>query len=163
RNVELVVIAARGSSDHAAIYAQYVFGVRHRLPVALAAPSVLSRYRVEPSVGRALVVGISQSGASPDVVGVVASARRQGAPPLATTNASASAPATPAEFVLDLAAGPDRSIAATKTYTAELTAIALLSAALAGKGSAAFNGLPEVVAQALADEAPTAAAEHIAA
>jgi len=130
--IDSVVIAARGSSDHAAIYAQYVFGVRHRLPVALAAPSITSIYGVEPQFRRALVIAISQSGASPDVVGVLAAARRQGAPALAITNEPASALADAAEFVIDLKAGPEKAVAATKTYTASLLAIARLSAALDG-------------------------------
>jgi glucosamine--fructose-6-phosphate aminotransferase (isomerizing) len=130
RAIDTVVIAARGTSDHAAIYAQYVFGVRHRLPVALAAPSILSLYGVEPRFGRSLVIGISQSGASPDVVGIVAAARRQGAPTIAITNVAGSPLAAQSEFVIDLGAGEERAVAATKTYTAELAAIALLSAAL---------------------------------
>ena len=69
RGIDSIVIAARGTSDHAAIYAQYLFGVRHRISVALAAPSITSLYGVEPRFERSLVIGISQSGASPDVVG----------------------------------------------------------------------------------------------
>ena len=72
--VDLVVIAARGTSDHAAIYAQYLLGTGHRLPVALAAPSILSLYGVEPRFAGRSSIGISQSGASPDVVGVVEAA-----------------------------------------------------------------------------------------
>ena len=91
REIEHVVIAARGTSDHAAIYAQYLFGIRMRLPVALAAPSIVSLYHVEPVFSRSLVIGISQSGASPDVVGVVDAARRQGRPTIAITNEPGSA------------------------------------------------------------------------
>ena len=127
-----LVIAARGSSDHAAIYAQYVFGIRHRLAVALAAPSIVSLYGVRPAVERALVLGISQSGASPDVVGVVEAAREAGGPTIALTNEPGSALAAAAAHVIDLMAGPERAVAATKTYTAELTAMAMLSAALRG-------------------------------
>src|SRR6186713_2920199 len=86
RDVDHVVIAARGTSDHAAIYAQYLFGVRLGLTVGLATPSVVSLYGVEPRLGRALVMGISQSGASPDIVGVVDAARRQGVPTVVLTN-----------------------------------------------------------------------------
>jgi glutamine---fructose-6-phosphate transaminase (isomerizing) len=153
RPVDFAVVAARGSSDHAAIYAQYLFGVRHRLPVALAAPSVLSLYGVEPRFERALVIGISQSGASPDVVGVVAAARRQGATTLALTNEDASALALAAEFVVPLAAGPERAIAATKTYTAELLALAMLSSAVAGDGDRqVLEQLPGWLEQALGVE-----------
>ena len=71
-DVRQVVVAARGTSDHAAIYAQYLLGTRHRLPVALATPSIVTLYGVLPRFERTLVVGISQSGASPDVVAVLA-------------------------------------------------------------------------------------------
>ena len=126
RSVDHVVVAARGSSDHAAIYAQYLFGVRLRLPVALATPSIVSIYGVEPRFDRSLVIGISQSGRSPDIVEVVAAARRQGAPTVALSNDPASDLAVAAEHAIDLATGPELAVAATKTYTAELLAIALL-------------------------------------
>jgi glucosamine--fructose-6-phosphate aminotransferase (isomerizing) len=148
-----VVIAARGTSDHAAIYAQYLLGAAHRLPVALATPSIRSLYGVEPRFGRALVIGISQSGASPDVVGVVDAGRRQGAPTIAITNDPASPLAAAADHVIDLGAGPERSIAATKTYTAELVAIAMLSGALAGESvPAGLADVPAAVERALATE-----------
>jgi glucosamine--fructose-6-phosphate aminotransferase (isomerizing) len=153
-DVEYVLIAARGTSDHAAVYAQYVFGTRQRWPVALAAPSVQSLYGAEPRFGRALVIGISQSGASPDVVGVIAAARRQGAPTIAITNDPSSPLAQAAEHGIDLSAGPERAVAATKTYTAELTAVARLSAAMDEDGAAAAEiaRLPAAVAEALATE-----------
>jgi glucosamine--fructose-6-phosphate aminotransferase (isomerizing) len=158
--VESVVIAARGTSDHAAIYAQYVLGVRNRLTVALAAPSITSLYGVAPRFERALVVGISQSGASPDVVGVVAAARDQGAPTLAITNEPGSALAAAAGHVIELRAGPERAVAATKTYTASLLAIARLSAALEadpGRAWGELEALPDAVEQALVVEAEVAA------
>jgi glucosamine--fructose-6-phosphate aminotransferase (isomerizing) len=163
--VDSVVIAARGSSDHAAIYAQYVFGVRHRLPVALAAPSITSIYGVEPRFERALVIAISQSGASPDVVGVLAAARRQGAPTLAITNDPASPLAAAAEFVIDLMAGPEKAVAATKTYTASLLAIARLSAALVETGIGGTEGGTPAIAAGLRGSATDLAAvpTHLAA
>lgn len=127
-----VVIAARGSSDHAAIYGQYLLGVRNGLVVGLAAPSIVSVYRATLRLDRALVIGISQSGESPDIVSVVAAARDQGRPSIAITNAPGSALARAADHVIDLDAGPELSIAATKTYTAELLALAMLSVALRG-------------------------------
>ena len=130
--VDHVVIAARGTSDHAAIYAQYVLGVRHALSVGLGTPSVISLYGAQPRLDRSLVVGISQSGASPDVVAVIAAGRSQGAPTLAITNDPGSPLALAAETCIDLGAGPELAIAATKTYTTELLAIASLSAALSG-------------------------------
>ncbi len=150
-SVDSVVIAARGTSDHAAIYAQYVLGVRNGLSVGLATPSIVSLYGAEPRVARSLVVGISQSGASPDIVGIVAAARGQGAPTLAITNDPASALAREAEHVLDLAAGPELAIAATKTYTTSLLAIARLSLALDPDPGAveALAALPAAVEAAL--------------
>ena len=142
--IDHVLIAARGTSDHAAIYGQYLFGVVNRLFVGLAAPSIVSVYEVEPRVGRSLVVGISQSGASPDIVAVVAAARRQGAPTLAITNSPESPLGAAAEFVIDLAAGPELAIAATKTYSTSLLALARVSVAL-GSTEVAAND-PEAVA-----------------
>ncbi|HEY3522288.1 MAG TPA: SIS domain-containing protein [Candidatus Limnocylindrales bacterium] len=130
RSIGFAVIAARGTSDHAATYAQYVLGARNGLPVALATPSLTTVYGATPRLANALVIGISQSGRSPDVVGVVEHARSQGAMTLAITNEPDAELAVAAEFVLDLAAGPERSVAATKTYVAELAAVALLSEAL---------------------------------
>ncbi len=128
--IEHVVIVARGTSDHAAIYAQYVLGVRHGMTAGLATPSVVSVYGADPGLAHSLVVAISQSGASPDIAAVVDAARRQGAPTVALTNDPSSALARSAEWAIDLSAGPERAIAATKTYTASLLAIAALSAAL---------------------------------
>ncbi len=130
REIDHVVIAARGTSDHAAIYAQYVLGVRNGLTVGLATPSVVSVYGAQPRLTRTLVLAISQSGASPDIVAVVDAARRQGAPTVALTNDPSSPLAERADWTLDLSAGPERAIAATKTYTASLLAVAALSAAL---------------------------------
>jgi glucosamine--fructose-6-phosphate aminotransferase (isomerizing) len=157
RGIGLVVIAARGTSDHAAVYAQYVLGARNGMTVALAAPSLVTLYGASPRYGNALVIGLSQSGRSPDVVGVVEAARGQGALTLAITNAPSSPLALAAEHRMDLAAGEERSVAATKTYTAELLAVAMLSAALDDHGArAALAAVPEALGRAL-DEEPEAA------
>ncbi len=159
RPVDFVVVAARGTSDHAAIYAQYLLGTVHRLPVALAAPSILSLYSIVPRFDRALVIGISQSGASPDIVGVVAAARAQGAPTLAITNDPDSALAAAADHVVELAAGPELAIAATKTYTTSLLAIARLSAALGDDATALAElaTIPAAIERALSVEPELAA------
>jgi glutamine---fructose-6-phosphate transaminase (isomerizing) len=130
RRPAFVVIAARGSSDHAAIYAQYLLGIRNRLAVALATPSALTLYGARPDLRDGLVIGISQSGQSEDIVAVVAEARRQGALTLAVTNDPASPLASAAAHVFELRAGAERAVAATKTYTAQLLAVALLSLAI---------------------------------
>jgi glucosamine--fructose-6-phosphate aminotransferase (isomerizing) len=149
-----VVIAARGTSDHAAVYAQYVLGVRHGWTVGLGAPSIVSIYGATPDVRDALVIGISQSGASPDIVALIAEARAQGAPTIAITNEPESALAVAADRTIALGAGPERAIAATKTYTAELLAIALLSAALTDDAAdrAAVAAIPDTLAQVLDHE-----------
>ena len=151
RTFRHVVIAARGTSDHAAIYAQYILGVRNGLSVGLATPSIVSLYGAVPDVSDALVIGISQSGASPDLVALVAAGRAQGAPTLAITNEPASALAGAADRTIALAAGPELAVAATKTYTAELLAIAMLSVALADDASdrAALGRVPPAISRTL--------------
>jgi glucosamine--fructose-6-phosphate aminotransferase (isomerizing) len=124
------VIAARGSSDHAALYAKYLFGSRNRALVSLAAPSLFTHYRHPPRLEGTCVIGISQSGASPDVVAVIEEARRQGCLTVAITNEAGSRLADAADLVVALEAGPERSVPASKTYTASLLAMALLSQAI---------------------------------
>jgi glucosamine--fructose-6-phosphate aminotransferase (isomerizing) len=131
RGVAYVIIAARGTSDNAARYGQYLLGAHNRLPVGLATPSLFSIYARPPRLDGGLVIGISQSGQSTDIVAVLAEARRQGVPSLAISNDPNSPLAAQAEYVLPLHAGAERAVAATKTYTAELAALALLSCALA--------------------------------
>lgn len=159
RGVDHVVIAARGTSDHAAIYAQYVLGIRHALSVGLGTPSVISLYGAEPRLDRSLVIGISQSGASPDVIGVVDAGRRQGAPTVAITNDAASPLGRSAETCIDLRAGPELAVAATKTYTTQLLAIAALSVALSddARDAAALAAVPDALAAALGSEAEVVA------
>lgn len=160
RHLSFALIAARGTSDHAATYAQYVLGARNRLPVGLAAPSLSTVYGTPPRLADALVIGVSQSGRSPDVVAVVEDARAQGALTLAITNDPASELARAAAFVLDLAAGPERAVAATKTYVAELAAVALLSAALGADGDVGASPLIRI---ADAIDAATAGEPDVAA
>ena len=130
RQVQSVLIAARGTSDNAATYGKYIFGALNRLPVILAAPSLYTIYDQPPLLRNTLVLGISQSGASPDIVSVVEDARAQGMPTVAIVNNTDSALARAAENVVSIHAGEEHSIAATKTYTTELMALALLAVAL---------------------------------
>ena len=129
RQIHSIFISARGSSDNAALYGKYLWGFLNRLPVALATPSLFTMYRTPPRLEGSLVVGISQSGESPDIVSVVKEGRRQGSLTLAITNDPSSPLATEAELILETGAGEERAAAATKTYTAQLAAIALLGAA----------------------------------
>ena len=131
-DVKYVLIASRGSSGNAARYAQYLLGRAHRVPVMFATPSLYTIYEQPPRLEGAVVVGISQSGASPDVASVLAEARRQGRPTVALTNASDSPLAREADAVLLLEAGEERAVAATKTYLNSLGAIAMLFAAADG-------------------------------
>jgi len=145
------VIAARGSSDHAALYAKYLFGARNRMMVALAAPSLFTSYARPPSLDGQCVIGISQSGASPDVIAVIEEAARQGAVTVAVTNDPASRLAKAAELLLPLGAGPERSVPASKTYVASLLALALISQAIDPDPSfeAALGQVPPALAAAL--------------
>lgn len=158
RDVTHVVIAARGTSDNAGRYAQYVLGARNGLVVALATPSLFTVYQQPPRLRTALVLGISQSGKSPDLSAVLSEGKRQGALTAVMTNAPESELAGLGVVVMDLGAGVEKSVAATKTYTAELAAIALLSAALAEDPAMQrdLEAIPDAVAQALTTE-PAAA------
>jgi glucosamine--fructose-6-phosphate aminotransferase (isomerizing) len=135
-DVHYVLIASRGSSSNAARYAQYVLGRANRVPVTFATPSLYTIYEQPPRLDGAIVLGISQSGASPDVRAVLAEARRQGRPTIALTNDPGSPLANEAEHVLPLEAGEEKAVAATKTYLNSLGAIALLFAAI-GEDAAA--------------------------
>jgi glutamine---fructose-6-phosphate transaminase (isomerizing) len=135
-DVRYLLIASRGSSSNAARYAQYLLGRASRVPVAFATPSLYTLYEQPPRLEGGLVVGISQSGESPDVLAVVDEARRQGRPTIALTNVPGSPLARAAEAVLPLEAGEEHSVAATKTYLNSLGAIALLFAASTGDARA---------------------------
>lgn len=127
-----IVIAARGSSDHAATYAVYAWAALAGWPVALAAPSLYTLYETPPRLEGALVVGISQSGQSPDIVAVLSEARRQGRPTLAITNDRNSPLGNVADEVVELGVGIEHSVAATKTYLAQLAIIATFAAGWSG-------------------------------
>ncbi|HET7845937.1 MAG TPA: SIS domain-containing protein [Acidimicrobiia bacterium] len=145
------VIAARGTSDNAGRYAQYVWGTRNRLSVGLTTPSLFSIYDHPPLLTDALVVGISQSGQSPDIVSVLEEGKTQHRPTVAFTNDPESPLAKAADVVVNLGAGAERSVAATKTYTSTLATVALISDALDVDG-AALDGIPASVTGVLGVE-----------
>jgi len=149
--IQYAFVAARGTSDNAARYAQYLWGAANQLPLALATPSLFTYYQQPPQLKGALVVGISQSGQSPDIVRVLEEGRRQGCPTLAITNASDSPLAAAADLMIDIQAGQEKAVAATKTYTAQLMAIAMLSTALQGSPQSweELHTVPEWVARVL--------------
>ena len=128
-----IVIAARGTSDNAGRYAKYLFGAHNQMVVSLATPSLFTIYKTPPNLEHALVLGISQSGQSPDINEVIDTSRKQGAITVAICNDTESRLANSAEFLLDIHAGPELSTAATKTYTGQLGLIAMLSKALVGE------------------------------
>ena len=131
-DIDYVFLAARGTSDNAGRYANYLLGAMNGLPLALATPSLFTYYKRPPKLKNALVVGISQSGKSPDIVSVLEEGKQQGCLTLAITNEPDSDLARVSDFVFDIQAGAEKAVAATKTYTTELMAVAMLSAALSG-------------------------------
>lgn len=148
-----IVIAARGTSDNAARYAQYLFGIENHIQVALATPSLFSIYKQKPNLKGALVIGISQSGQSPDIISVIDEARSQNCPTLAISNFPDSPLADASDYLINLHAGLEKSIAATKTYTASLAALALLSTAFSNnqKHLAEILELPNIIENCFGD------------
>jgi glutamine---fructose-6-phosphate transaminase (isomerizing) len=146
-----IMMVARGTSDNAARYAQYLWGMRLGLPVALATPSLYTLYDAPQNLSRGLVVGISQSGQSADIRAVLDHAQAQGALTVSLTNDAASPMAQSTAHHLDVMAGPERSVAATKSYTAQLAAVALLGTALAEDAEMASElaSLPDALTQTL--------------
>ena len=144
--VPYVHIAARGTSDNAGRYASYLWGAYNQVTVGLATPSLFSVYQQPPQLNGALTIGISQSGQSPDIVSVLAEARKQGCPTLAITNEPKSPLADTSDWVIDIAAGDEKAVAATKTYTAQLAAVAMLSVAMRKDADKALKELQKVPA-----------------
>jgi len=145
-----VVTCARGSSDHAATFARYLIETRIGLLTSSAAPSVSSVYEARADLAGTLMLAISQSGASPDLLATVKSARSAGAYVVALLNAESSPLAQLADVVLPLRAGAELSVAATKSYIASLSAIVQLLAAWARDAqlAAALQQAPQLLAQA---------------
>lgn len=148
-----VTFVARGSSDNACVYGRYLTEVIAGRPAALAAPSVATHYRRRLDLSDTLVVSVSQSGATEEIVATQLWAADCGARTVAVTNEPASPLADGADVTLVTAAGVERAVPATKTYTAQLTALAVLADALTGEGSpiaAGLGRLPEAVRDVLA-------------
>src|SRR3954471_23921351 len=161
-----IVLVARGASDNAAVFGRYVLELATRRPVALAAPSLVTRYGVQDRLDGWLAVGVSQSGKTPEIVSVLESFGAAGATTVAITNDRDSALAHVAAATIDTAAGAEKAVPATKTVTAQFAAFALLAEALAQGGALPWGGdawaaLPEAVGELLADDAPAAAAATV--
>jgi glucosamine--fructose-6-phosphate aminotransferase (isomerizing) len=162
-----VIFTARGTSDHAALYGTYLAEIRLGLPASLANPSAITLYRARPRLRDALVVGVSQSGGSADLVEVVTVARQCGALTVALTNSPQSPLAAAADLQVDLSAGVERAVAATKSYTAQLLTLALLLEGIRGGTGAVpatqmrnLHRLPELARHTLLDPAPVDLAQR---
>jgi glutamine---fructose-6-phosphate transaminase (isomerizing) len=150
RGFRFAMLAARGTSDNAALYAKYLFEIRLGVPVSLASPSAFTLYGSEMNLENVLMIGISQSGESKDVLEVLRRSRQLGAITLSVTNDESSSLASAADVHLWLRAGNEKSVAATKTYTAELLLLYLLIAALeTSEPEPEVQQLPEQARQVL--------------
>jgi glucosamine--fructose-6-phosphate aminotransferase (isomerizing) len=159
-----IVLVARGSSDNAAVFGRYVLELATRRPVALAAPSLVTRYGVEDRLDGWLAVGVSQSGRTPEIVSVLESFGAAGAATVAITNDRDSPLAGVASATIDTAAGAEKAVPATKTVTSQFAAFALLAEALGDGlpwGDDAWDALPDAVGALLADDGPARAAAAV--
>ncbi|MEV7183904.1 SIS domain-containing protein [Kitasatospora sp. NPDC093102] len=162
RGPRFVLLTARGTSDNAALYAKYLIEILLGKPAGLTSMSTTTAYGAKPDLTDVLAVTVSQSGGSPDLVASTKAAREAGAITLAVTNNPASPLAEVSEFHIDVLAGPERALPATKTYTAELLALYLLVEGLAeawglprpkAGGGSAVKDLPGLAAGVLARKA----------
>ena len=151
-----VLFVARGTSDHAALYAKYVVEILHSLPAGLVSASTMTAYGARPDLDGVLMIAISQSGGSPDLVTTLEVARARGALTVAVTNNAASPLAQSADLHLDVLAGPELAVAATKSYTAQLLALSLLFERVRDGQAGATDALPELGEQMLAKGAKLA-------
>lgn len=127
-DINSIMIAARGTSDHAAVYAKYIIEINLGIPVALAAPSVFTVYGKKLKLDKTLVIGVSQSGKAADALEVLKAANEAGALTVSITNFKDSPLAKEARYHLDCSAGVEKSVAATKTFLAQITLLATLTA-----------------------------------
>lgn len=162
RYPRFVLLTARGTSDNAALYAKYLLEIRLGLPCGLASMSTITAYGARPDLTDVLVIIVSQSGGSPDLVASTQAAREAGAITLAVTNNPDSPLAGVSEYHLDIMAGPERALPATKTYTASLLALYLFVEGLRDGDGSAAEALPDIAEQLLArqDEVRTLAARY---
>ncbi|MFI1015269.1 SIS domain-containing protein [Streptomyces sp. NPDC020965] len=150
RRPRFVLLAGRGTSDNAALYAKYLLEIRLGLPCGLTSMSTTTAYGAKPDLRDVLAITVSQSGGSPDVVASTRAAREAGAITVAVTNDPDSPLAGVSEFHIDILAGPEKALPATKTYTASLLALYLFAEGLRGGDGAAARVLPELAESVLA-------------
>lgn len=153
-----IVLVARGSSDAAAVYGRYVLELVSRCPVALAAPSLLTRYGARPRLTGWLAVAVSQSGETPEIVDALTALRAGGAAGVAITNDPSSSLSAAADVTLELSAGRELAVPATKTFTAQVTAFALMAQSLGPTpwSDADWHAVAGSVRDVLDDPAPVA-------
>ena len=151
REIDLIVLVARGSSDNACLFGRYLLETTTSIPVSLSAPSVFTLYNARLNLSRALVVGVSQSGEGTDINAVLESAKESGAFTLGVTNEADSTMAKLADETLLTHAGKEKSVAATKTYTGQMLHFYMLASAL-GANKIEFERIPDFAARALEKE-----------
>jgi glucosamine--fructose-6-phosphate aminotransferase (isomerizing) len=150
RDLDLIVLVARGSSDNAALFGRYLLEITTGIPVSLAAPSVHTIYNARLRLNRALVIGVSQSGEGEDINLVLENARACGASTIGMTNEAASAMTKVVDETLLMHGGRERSVAATKTFTGQMLLFYMLASALSEKGAApAYEAIPDYAERAL--------------
>ena len=155
-----ICMVARGSSDHAAVYGRYLLEAATGKPVSLAAPSLHTLYGIDVDYSGQLVIGVSQSGATPEIVQTLQALQDAGGRGLAITNDPEGALAEAADETIELRMGPELAVPATKTVTGQLTAFAIAACAL---GRAPFTrgeleAVPGWVQDVLDDPGPVAGA-----
>ena len=148
KDIDLIVLVARGSSDNAAHFGRYLLEVTTGIPVSLAAPSVYTLYNAKMRLKRAVVIGVSQSGEGDDINHVLEEAKHAGAFTLAITNESSSAMARIADETLLIHAGREKSVAATKTYTGQMLHFYLLASAVGNK-RIDYHKIPAITSKTL--------------
>src|SRR5881394_649395 len=150
RDIDLIVLVARGSSDNASLFGRYLLEITTGIPVSLSAPSVHTLYKGKLSLKRALVIGVSQSGEGEDINRVLENARRGGAFTIGITNEPSSSMVKLVDETLLMHGGRERSVAATKTFTGQMMLFYLLAAALTKHGAAIdYQQIPDLAARAL--------------
>jgi glucosamine--fructose-6-phosphate aminotransferase (isomerizing) len=149
KDIDLIVLAARGSSDNASLFGRYLLEITTGIPVSLSAPSVFTLYNAKLNLKRALVIGVSQSGEGIDINTVLESAKKSGAITLGITNEADSTMAKITDETLLIHAGREKSVAATKTYTGQMLHFYLLASVLSDK-KIDFEKIPDYAARALA-------------
>ncbi len=148
KDIDLIVLAARGSSDNASLFGRYLLEITTGIPVSLSAPSVFTLYNAKLNLKRALVIGVSQSGEGIDINTVLESAKKSGAITLGITNEADSTMAKIADETLLIHAGREKSVAATKTYTGQMLHFYLLASVLSDK-KIDFEKIPDFAGKAL--------------